>query len=184
MFFTSVNGGFENPSANPFAFAPEGVLPIPLTRKRGTQVERAVVLPDLVEVSSLTIVPSAGVPEPYNDLCQYVLEIAFGATGLQVIDVYGTSLNTAPNQLYSISFDVLACGPSGSVYVSIDDFTSPTIGSQDCTTPGSGAAWQTLTGTFTSNTLLSGILDIVYIHATGGLDASQAYFDNFIVKAI
>lgn len=183
--FHSVNGGFENPSSDPFAFAPLGVLPIPLTKKRDTLDKRVPgLVDDAVAVSSFEIVSSASVPEQYNDLCNYVLEIAFpGGQTENVLDVYGTNIPfTSPVQAYSLSFDVLACGATGNVYVTINDYTSATFDSQDCTTAGSTATWTTVTGTFTSSAL--NVLDILYIHYTGGVNPSEAYFDNFIVNAV
>lgn len=183
MFFNSFNGGFEDPNSDPFAFAPGGILPIPTTKKRGTVDKRITIVPNASPASTFGIVSSASAPEPYAGLCNYVLQISFpGGAEEQVIDVYGTNiLNTSPEQAYSLSFDILACGATGNVYVTINGYTSATYDSQDCT-PGGNAAWQTVTGTFTSSIL--GVLDYLYIHYTGDVDASQAYFDNFVVKAI
>lgn len=183
IFFNSLNGGFENPSSDPFAFAPLGVLPIPNAKKRDALDKRITLVPDAIAQSTLDIVSSASAPVPYDGLCNYVLEIAFPGGALeQVIDVYGTNLlYTSPVQTYTLSFDVLACGSTGSVYVSINDYTSDTFNSQDCSA-GSTATWTTVTGTFTSSVL--GILDILYIHYTGNVDPSQAYFDNFIVRPV
>lgn len=183
IFFISTNGGFENPSNNPFAFAPLGVLPIPSTKKRSSlEKKQALIVPNLLPASTIEIVPSANVPVQFNGICSYVLDIAFpGTGGAQVLDVYGAFVPfTAPSQLYAISFDVLGCGASGNGYVSINDYTSDIFANQDCTAPG--AAWQTITGTFTSSVL--GVLDIVYIHVQGNTDPSQSYFDNFIITPV
>lgn len=157
----SVNGNFENPAANPF------FLSVSLSDP-------------LYFLHTSAIVPSSTAPATYPDLCNYVLEYTYlgGANTQTTVFAYILPIPVliGAGQLYSISFDTLACGSGDSSWSVAVDTT--TIGSGFNTECGlGGAQWGTFSGTF----ITTGISDTVYISLTGDVDPSQNYFDNFVV---
>lgn len=179
--FDRTDGGFENgPGDTVFSYAPLGLLPNDNTQKRN-RVHRLSKkqVPTAEEVHAIDVVLASTAPRQLDGACNYVLEISYPGGTEETEDVYGVTLPfTLTLQTYTISFDILACGNDGSVTVTVNEF-SVTIDNEDCSA-GTGAAWQTFTGTFSA---LGLGLDILYLDVVGDLDVSEDYFDNFIITA-
>lgn len=157
----STNGGFENNFNNPFTSTLNA--PNPLGKR--------------LVLHSNTIVSSSAAPAPYPGLCNYILQITYpGGSNLQE-DTFAYILPfTVPGQIYSISFDTLACGATDSTWaVQADNFIIASGSNAAC---GPGAAgWNTYRGSFTA----TGVLDTIYIRVTGFTGLSSNYFDNFVI---
>lgn len=172
-----MNGGFENPGPNPFAYAPLGVLPI---GKRDVQAKHSLDKKQLLPSShGNNVVPSSTAPLPYFDLCNFILDISYAGGAAPVQDSFGYVIPfTLPLQTYSISFDTLACGGTDASWeVSINGFLAQ--GTNFACVEGS-VGWQTYTGTFTA----IGVLDTIFIRVTGDTSAADNYFDNFVVLPV